>query len=130
MRINSKTAVAVFFGSAGIAHLTFARKFFEDIVPPWLPASPKVVNEAAGVAEIAGAALALTPGAEKHARRYLSALLLAVFPANINMCARPQDSKTASATPMPLLWARLPGQLVLLWWVNRAVRKPGDTNVV
>src|SRR4051812_35451227 len=110
--MRAKLPVAGFFLFSGIAHLTFGKKFFEDIVPPWLPASPATVNVAAGVAEAAGGALVLVPGQEKLARKYLTALLLAVFPANVNMAVRPHDSKSAQGVPVPALWARLPLQFV------------------
>lgn len=114
--------VAAFFISAGVAHLTVGRKFFEAIVPPWVPGGAKRVNEAAGVAEITGGVLALVPGAEPHARKYLIGLLLAVFPANIHMAVRPQDIKGAKGVPAALLWARLPLQVLPILWVHRTVR--------
>ncbi|MDF2435543.1 MAG: hypothetical protein JWP44_5176 [Mucilaginibacter sp.] len=125
---RSRLRVAAFFGFSGISHLTFGRKFFEAIVPPWLPASRKTVNQAAGVAELTGGALALIPGAEGRARQYLVALLLAVYPANIHMAVRPQDSGS-ERIPSWLLWARLPLQFVLIGWVLKAppVRSPDST---
>src|SRR3954451_18753336 len=108
--MRRKLPVAIFFWSAGLAHLTWGKRFFEDIVPPWLPGSPKDVNVVAGIAEITGGTLAVVPGAESLARRYLVALLLPVFPANIHMAVKPEDSKSARSTPRPLLWARLPLQ--------------------
>jgi uncharacterized membrane protein len=110
----------MFFGFSGLAHLTFAKKFFEAIVPPWLPASPQTVNQAAGAAELTGAGLALIPGAEKLARRYLTALLLAVFPANCHMAVKPEDSHSEKI-PSSLLWARLPLQFVIIGWVWKSL---------
>jgi uncharacterized membrane protein len=125
--MNSKLKVGAFFASSGIAHLTFGKKFFERIVPPWLPASPELVNKAAGIAEIAGGTLAVIPGAERPARRYLVALLLAVFPANINMVFRPQDSGSEKI-PEWLLWARLPLQFAAIGWVSKTLTpKPAPT---
>jgi uncharacterized membrane protein len=117
---KAKLRVAVFFVSSGVAHLTVAKQFFERIVPPWLPASPALVNQAAGVAEIAGGTLALLPGAERPARKYLVALLLAVFPANIHMCIRPEDSGS-ERIPEKVLLARLPLQFVAIAWVWTAL---------
>jgi uncharacterized membrane protein len=108
----------------GVAHLTFAARFFEAIVPPWVPGSRRAVNRAAGVAEICGGALTLIPGAEKPARRYLIALLLAIFPANIQMALRPGDIRGVDRIPGWLLWARLPLQFVAIAWVARAL--PSD----
>jgi uncharacterized membrane protein len=115
-----KLPAAALFLSTGIAHLSFAADFFEAIVPPWVPGSAKTVNKLAGVAELVGGALALVPGAEKHARRYLVGLLIAVFPANIQMGIRRTDA--AGRVPRWLLWARLPLQLVAIAWVRRSLR--------
>jgi uncharacterized membrane protein len=120
MFTRSKLRVAGFFIFSGLGHLTFGKTFFERIVPPWLPASPELVNQAAGIAEIAGGTLALVPGAERPARKYLVALLLAVFPANIHMCIRPEDSGS-ERIPEKLLWARLPLQFLAIGWVWKAL---------
>ena len=118
---RSRRCLAGFFFSTGVAHLTVAAEFFEAMVPPWVPGTPAVINKAAGLAEIGGAALALVPGAERPARRYLIALLLAVYPANIQMAARPQDIRGAERVPRWLLWARLPLQFVAIAWVAQAL---------
>lgn len=115
-----KLPAAALFLSTGIAHLSFAADFFEAIVPPWVPGSAKTVNKLAGVAELVGGTLALVPGAEKHARRYLVGLLIAVFPANIQMAIR--QTEAAGRVPRWLLWARLPLQLVAIAWVRRSLR--------
>ena len=126
-----KLPAAALFLSTGIAHLSFAADFFEAIVPPWVPGSAKTVNKLAGVAELVGGTLALddlvpphvaavVPGHEKHARRYLVGLLLAVFPANIQMAIR--RTEAAGRVPRWLLWARLPLQLVAIAWVRRSLR--------
>ncbi len=128
-----RASLAGFFLSMGVAHLTFGARFFEAIVPPWVPGNRRTINRATGVAEICGGALAMIPGAEKPARRYLIALLLAVFPANVHMAVRPQDIKGADRLPAWLLWARLPLQFVAIAWVSRAlpseVRAEGDPAV-
>lgn len=117
---RARLGVAGFFGFAGLSHLTFGRKFYERIVPPWLPASPELVNWAAGAAELTGAALALVPGAERPARRYLTGLLVAVFPANVHMALRPADSGS-ERIPAWALWARLPLQFLMIGWVLRSL---------
>ena len=124
---KARLRVAAFFGLAGVSHLTIGKRFYERIVPPWLPASPETINQAAGVAEITGGTLALLPGGERLARRYLTALLLAVFPANIHMAVKPEDSGSEKI-PRFLLWARLPVQFVFIGWVWKALPnlKPND----
>lgn len=91
-------------------------------MPPWVPGTPKVINRVAGLAELVGAVLALVPGAERPARRYLTVLLLAVYPANIHMAVAPQDIRGAERVPRWLLWARLPLQFVAIAWVALALR--------
>jgi uncharacterized membrane protein len=121
---RSRRYLAGLFLSSGVAHLTFGARFFEAIVPPWVPGSAQAINKLAGVAEIGGGALSLVPGAERLARPYLTALLIAVYPANIHMAARPHDIRGAERVPRWLLWARLPLQFVLIAWVARAL--PAD----
>jgi uncharacterized membrane protein len=50
----------------------------------------------------------------------LIALLIAVFPANVYMAL---DHVQVTANPLPvwLLWARLPLQFVLIWWVAQTL---------
>ncbi len=121
---GARLRVAAFFLTSGTLHLTLLRRFFERIVPPWIPVPRKLVNEAAGVAEIAGGVLAVVPGAERIARSYLTLLLLAVFPANIHMAVRPGDVG-AEQLPRWALWARLPLQFTIVRWVNRALTRAG-----
>ena len=122
---RSRRYLAGFFFSSGVAHLTFAAEFFEAIIPPWVPGTPRVVNQVTGLAEIGGAALALVPGAERPARRYLIALLLAVYPANIHMAASPQDIKGAERIPRWLLWLASPLQFLAIAWVAHSL--PADS---
>jgi uncharacterized membrane protein len=72
-----------------------------------------------GVAEIAGGAGLLFPPTRRAARYGLIALLVAVFPANIQMAI---NGFTDGATPfvLALLLARLPLQPLLIWLVYRS----------
>jgi uncharacterized membrane protein len=118
---RAKLPAAALFISTGIAHLSFAADFFDGIVPPWVPGSAKSVNRLAGAAELFGGALALVPGAEKQARRYLVALLIAVFPANVQMALQPRQGEAGHPARW-LLWARLPLQFAAIEWVRRSLR--------
>ena len=91
-------------------------------MPPWVPGTPEAINQIAGVAELAGGVLALVPGAERPARRYLTALLLAVFPANVHMAVRRREVDLVRGVPAWLLWARLPLQFVAIRLIGRALR--------
>jgi uncharacterized membrane protein len=79
---------------------------------------------ASGVAEIAGGLGLLVPRTRRAAAWGLIALLVAVFPANVNMAVNELPLGT-SAVPTWALWARLPLQLVFIAWAY-AVRGPAS----
>lgn len=115
----SQRLLAVVFTAAGMLH--FLRpKMYEDIVPGYLPAARELVL-ASGAAEIAGAALVVFPRTRRLGVLWLVATLVAVFPANVNMALNAERYDTIAPA---LLWARLPLQGVLIWWVLRAGRTP------
>lgn len=118
---RSRKLLASFFLFTGVAHLTFGKRFFEAIVPGWVPGSPEAVNVAAGVAEAAGGALVLVPRLERLTRFYLVGLLLAVYPANVQMAVAPETIRGAKGVPRWLLWARLPLQVLPILWVRSAL---------
>lgn len=115
----SQRLLAVFFTAAGMLH--FLRpQMYEEIVPDALPAHHEIVL-ASGAAEIAGAVLVVFPRTRRLGGLWLVATLVAVFPANVNMALNPD--RYDSLAPA-LLWARLPLQGLLIWWVWRATRTP------
>jgi uncharacterized membrane protein len=93
------------------------------IVPPWLPAHALLV-QTSGCCEILGGAGLLILRLRKLAGIGLIALLIAVFPANLQMAAHPE--LYADLGNAPLFYLRLPLQLVLIAWVwwACAFRKP------
>lgn len=119
----SQRLLAVFFTAAGLLH--FLRpEMYEEIVPQALPAHHEIVL-ASGAAEIAGAVLVVFPRTRRLGGLWLVATLIAVFPANVNMALNPD--RYDSIAPA-LLWARLPLQGLLIWWVLRATRTPPAQN--
>jgi uncharacterized membrane protein len=93
------------------------------MMPSALPA-PLALVYVSGVAEIAGGLGLILPQTRKLAAWGIVALLIAVFPANINMAIHhlPLGDQVVSPT---LLWARLPLQLVFIawaWWYTRDAR--------
>lgn len=108
--------IAILFSVAGAVHL-FAPAFFLSIVPSWVP-SPKLAVALSGIAELAGAAGVLVNRTRVLAAWGLIALLVLVFPANVYMLQQ-AISHHASALWQALLWARLPLQPLLMWWVWR-----------
>ena len=82
------------------------------IVPPWLPGALPIVY-ISGVCEILFALL-LLPHATRHVGAWLViALLIAIFPANIQMTI---DAYHDHSHQLWLSIIRLPLQIVLVWW--------------
>ena len=103
-----------FFAFAGFLHFVRPAPFVQ-IVPPFIP-HPLAMVDLSGAAEIAGGLGLLLRPLRRLAAWGLVALLIAVFPANVYMAV---DQVQVTVTPLPvwLLWARLPLQFVLIWWV-------------
>ena len=101
--------------TAGTFHFIKPQPFVK-IVPPFLP-FPLALVYISGVAEILGGIGLLVPAVRLWAGIGLIALLIAVFPANLNMALAPERAGLGIA---PLwLWLRLPMQVVLVaavWW--------------
>jgi uncharacterized membrane protein len=111
---------AALFLTSGTLH--FARPaLFRAIVPPQFGHEVELVA-ISGVAEIAGG-LGLLYGPTRRPAAYgLVALLLAVWPANWYMAI--VAGRYAAVAPAWLLWARVPLQVPLIWWVIGAARGP------
>jgi uncharacterized membrane protein len=108
-----RIGTALLFLGSGIMHFTH-EKFYTAIVPKSLP-NPKLLVQVSGVAELAGAAGVLIPSTRKLAGKGLIALLIAVYPANIQMAVNADRYKQF---PAWALWARLPLQfaaIALVW---------------
>ncbi|AHY45683.1 putative membrane protein [Rubrobacter radiotolerans] len=111
LRRYAPKALAALFLASGTAHFLRPEPFVR-IVPRALPA-PGALVYASGAAELVLAAGLL-------ARRGWSgpasaALLVAVFPANVQMLLDLRERYGARSLPAALAWARLPLQLPLVW---------------
>ena len=115
----SSLLLAVLFVSAGALHFLRPR-VFDAIVPPYVPLPPRAATLISGAAELAGGLGLLHPATRPAARWGLMALLLAVFPANLQMALEPEKF---APIPTWALWARLPLQPLLAYWVWRAGRR-------
>ena len=120
-----RIALGVFFVLAGAMHFVRPRAYAK-IVPPYLPA-PRTLVYLSGAAEIAGGAGALSPASSASPARLrrlsgwaLISLLAAVFPANLHMALHPEDVPKLNI-PRWALWARLPLQPLMMWWVWRTL---------
>lgn len=102
---------AIFFMLAGSFHF-LKPDVYEQIMPEILP-FPIFLIYLSGLCEILGGLGLLIPRFRKRASWGLIALLIAVFPANINMAVNSVDF----GMPHELLWWRLPIQLLFIIWV-------------
>jgi len=104
--------LAIFFITAGILHFAKTAVFMQ-IMPPWLPYGLALIY-ISGVCEILGGIALLIPRLRRLSGYCLIALLIAVFPVNINMAVHGSDF---SSVPAVALWLRLPLQFVLIAWI-------------
>lgn len=116
MRSVLRGVVGLGFVAAGVLHFLRPRTY-EGIVPDYLPA-PELLVAVSGVAEVLGGVGLLVPATRRWAGLGLLALLVAVFPANLEMALHP--ARAGHGLPVWALWARLPLQPALgalVWWV-------------
>jgi uncharacterized membrane protein len=107
------------FAVMGVLH--FVRpKPFERIVPKALPAKKELVY-ASGVAELACAAGLLHPRTRRAAGLASAALLVAVFPANVQMAV--DVRRKGSALAQGIAFGRLPLQIPLIRAALKAARE-------
>jgi uncharacterized membrane protein len=119
LRRSFKALFAMIFVVAGVVH--FARPSgFVAIVPPYLPA-PLLLVYVSGVCEVVLGGLLLAPRLSRFAAWGLVALLIAVFPANVQMALH--SGANPAWTPF-LRWARLPAQGLLIAWAFVYTRAP------
>ena len=107
----------IFFTTVGVLHFT-STATFTRIVPDFIP-FPEWAVYITGVMEIAGGILLFFPKTRRFASYFLIFLLIIVFPANINMAVNRIDF---GKVPTAVLWARLPLQVLLIYWVYRLRR--------
>ena len=108
------TALATGLGAMGVLHFV-APRFFDPIVPDWMPGEARTTTYASGVFELASAVLVAMPSTRKLGG-WLSAVTIAgVYPANIQaaldggMKGAPPPFDSAAAA-----WARLPMQIPMI----------------
>lgn len=110
--------MAVFYVNAGISHFIIPH-FYADIMPPWLPLHLEIVFFS-GVCEIVFGILLLPRRTRRIAAWLIIALLIAVYPANIQMLINYINEDN------PNIWVaiiRLPIQIFLVWWAWIYTRK-------
>lgn len=116
---RTTTGLAVLFGVLGTLHFVKPEPF-EGMVPRVLPRKKELVY-ASGAAELACAAGLLHPRTRRVAGLVSAGLLVAIFPANVQMAADLQ--RKGSQPAQAIAWARLPLQLPLIRWALKAARE-------
>ena len=110
MKKVSLVVMAVLYIAAGIQHFRNPDMYLQ-IMPLWLGWHKELVA-VSGISEIVLGVLLLFPFIRRAAAWGIIILLVAVFPANIQMMLNYWHGN-------PLLWlaiVRLPLQIVLIWW--------------
>ncbi len=114
-----RVLLAALFVGAGALHV-LRPLFFDAIVPPYVPMPPRTATLISGAAELAGGLGLLHPATRPAARWGLLALLVAVFPANLEMARHAEKFRQL---PEWALWARLPLQPLLMYAVWKAGKR-------
>jgi uncharacterized membrane protein len=105
--------MAALYITAGIFHFV-APRFFLNIVPTYIPIRyHKSLVSISGVFEIVFGTMMFPEATRTYGAWLIIALLIAVFPANIQMSVTFYQNKN------PYFWgtiARLPLQIILIYW--------------
>jgi uncharacterized membrane protein len=115
MKTALRWLLTVFMVIAGLNHF-LSPDAYVVMVPSALPA-PLALVQISGVAEILGGLGLVLARTRRAAGWGLIALLVAVFPANLNMAVN-HLPLAGHALPGWALWGRLPLQLVLIAWAH------------
>ena len=111
LKLILRVVFGLFFVGAGVNH--FLRTgFYLRMMPAYVP-MPLTMVQVSGIAEIVLGLLLLVPQTAAIAAWGLVALLIAVFPANVQMALHP---KTFPEFQPTALWLRLPLQAVMIAW--------------
>ena len=117
MKFEMVYPMAFLYVAAGILHFV-KPGIYRAIMPPWLPWHNQLIL-LSGIAEIVLGILLIPMATRITAAWFIIILLIAIFPANIQMAINWSKNKN------PKLWIailRLPLQLVLIWWAWQYTR--------
>ena len=110
--------MSIFYVAAGVNHF-WHPEFYFRIMPPWLSWHNELVI-VSGICEISLGLLLLFSSTRKLAAWGIILLLIAVFPANIQMMLNYWNE---SNTMFWISILRLPLQIILIWWAYPFTRK-------
>ena len=116
--------LALFMTAAGIVHFV-APGFYLGIMPRVIPrAWHRPLVYASGAAELAVAALTVVPATRAVGAIATEALLVGIFPANVQMALDSGNpSRTDLANNRLIAWGRLPLQLPMILWAHSVWRR-------
>lgn len=114
--------MGVLYVAAGINHF-LNEPFYTKMMPAGLPYPVELVY-ISGVIEILLGIGLFFPFSRRISAIGIVLLLIAVFPANVNMALHYKDWSTGSPLPFYL---RLPIQVLLIWWAYAYFKKPETT---
>jgi len=119
---TSRYIIAIAFMAAGLLHF-IKPGFYIHIMPEYIPYH-KLMVYISGIAEILGGAGVLIPSSRSIAAWGLILLLLAIFPANIDMSLQAIKHQGWRSFYALATLLRLPLQFVLMYWVYWACIQP------
>lgn len=111
MKIISLYLMAGFYAAAGVNHFLHSSSY-NSIMPPWLGWHKELIY-LSGVCEILFGLLLIPVRTRRVAAWCIIILLVAVFPANIQMML---NYSHQNHSKLWLAIVRLPLQAVLIWW--------------
>jgi uncharacterized membrane protein len=113
--------MAFFYAIAGVNHFVHTPPYLQ-IMPAWLP-YPLLLVYISGICETVFGLLLIPVATRRAAAWLIIALLVAIFPANIQMMLNYRHDHN------PQLWlmiARLPVQVLLILWAQVYTRQRGN----
>jgi uncharacterized membrane protein len=113
-----RLGLAALVGFAGAMHFATPR-FFDDIVPSWMPGTARTTTYVSGVAELTCAALVANRRTARIGGWATLLVFIGVYPANVQMTI---DAGRPSSGEDWAVWARTPLQLPLFLWARRVAR--------
>lgn len=113
-----RLGLAALVGFAGTMHFVTPR-FFDDIVPSWMPGTARTTTYVSGVAELTCAALVASRRTARLGGWATLLVFIGVYPANVQMTI---DAGRPSSAEDWAIWARAPLQVPLFLWARRVAR--------
>ena len=110
--------LALAFAGSGVVHLV-KPEVYEPLIPDWLPGAREIVL-VSGVAELVCAAGLAHPRTRNAAGWASAALLLAVWPGNMQMAVDSFDTDNTALQVGSVV--RLPLQIPMIWAALKAAR--------